>query len=265
MSELEPEPESESEVFIDGVYNYCDRWCERCSLTGRCRVFAMEAEAGHDEESRDPNNAAFWHALEGIFKQTIEMLRETARKEGIDLDAIDREEHRKRQKVRRRKTLGHPLVKVGHAYAQRVSKWFESMKGSFEEKESELNSRFRLGLEGRDPEAEVVEISDAVEVIRWYQYQIAVKLARAVSGLSENEEDPTEGLTHDANGSAKVALLALDRSLAAWSVLRRSLPDPDDTILDFLVGLDRLRRKSERTFPDARKFVRPGFDSEGPG
>ena len=26
--------------FIIGVYNYCDRWCERCSLASRCRVFA---------------------------------------------------------------------------------------------------------------------------------------------------------------------------------------------------------------------------------
>jgi hypothetical protein len=30
--------------FIPGVYNYCDRWCERCPFTGRCRVFADEAE-----------------------------------------------------------------------------------------------------------------------------------------------------------------------------------------------------------------------------
>ena len=28
--------------FIVGIYNYCDRWCERCTLAGRCRVFAEE-------------------------------------------------------------------------------------------------------------------------------------------------------------------------------------------------------------------------------
>lgn len=22
--------------FIEGIYNYCDRWCEKCSFTARC-------------------------------------------------------------------------------------------------------------------------------------------------------------------------------------------------------------------------------------
>lgn len=30
--------------FIVGIFNYCDRWCERCALTGRCRLFADQAE-----------------------------------------------------------------------------------------------------------------------------------------------------------------------------------------------------------------------------
>ena len=30
--------------FIVSIFNYCDRWCERCPLTARCRVFAMSAE-----------------------------------------------------------------------------------------------------------------------------------------------------------------------------------------------------------------------------
>jgi len=32
-SELPPEP------MIPGIYNYCDRWCERCVFSRRCRVF----------------------------------------------------------------------------------------------------------------------------------------------------------------------------------------------------------------------------------
>ena len=38
--------------FIVGVYNYCDRWCERCAFTSRCRVFADVAEM---HASLDPN------------------------------------------------------------------------------------------------------------------------------------------------------------------------------------------------------------------
>jgi hypothetical protein len=30
--------------FIPSIFNYCDRWCERCAFTGRCQSFAMEKE-----------------------------------------------------------------------------------------------------------------------------------------------------------------------------------------------------------------------------
>jgi hypothetical protein len=45
--------------------------------------------------------------------------------------------------------------------------------------------------------------------------------------------------------------------------MRNHFPEQEDTILDLLVHLDRLRRKIEKTFPDARAFVRPGFDTTG--
>ena len=28
---------------ISGVYNYCDRWCERCPLSSRCLLYAQDA------------------------------------------------------------------------------------------------------------------------------------------------------------------------------------------------------------------------------
>lgn len=29
--------------FIEGIFNYCDRWCERCKFTSHCRLFADHA------------------------------------------------------------------------------------------------------------------------------------------------------------------------------------------------------------------------------
>src|SRR5262245_29959549 len=37
--------------FIVGIFNYCDRWCEACAFTSRCRLFADIAET---EASLDP-------------------------------------------------------------------------------------------------------------------------------------------------------------------------------------------------------------------
>ena len=42
--------EREENNFIPGIFNYCDRWCERCPLTARCSVYAMvEDEQQADE------------------------------------------------------------------------------------------------------------------------------------------------------------------------------------------------------------------------
>ncbi len=41
------------ENFIPGIYNYCDRWCERCPFTDRCMNYAMEKRRWGDNPPRD--------------------------------------------------------------------------------------------------------------------------------------------------------------------------------------------------------------------
>ena len=55
----------------------------------------------------------------------------------------------------------------------------------------------------------------------------------------------------------------MDRSIEAWRRLADALPDARDEILDLIVLLDELRRRTESLFPGARAFVRPGFDTGG--
>ena len=44
--------------FISGIYNYCDRWCERCQFTSRCLLYAQERESAGDTEANDIHNEA---------------------------------------------------------------------------------------------------------------------------------------------------------------------------------------------------------------
>ena len=39
----------DEERFISGIYNYCDRWCERCRMTQRCFLYYQDSrrEAEH--------------------------------------------------------------------------------------------------------------------------------------------------------------------------------------------------------------------------
>ena len=57
-----------------------------------------------------------------------------------------------------------------------------------------------------------------------------------------------------------IALISIDRSIAAWGVMLRGFQTKEDEILEILVLLEKMRKNVEKKFPDARSFVRPGFD-----
>ncbi len=77
---------TDNPAFISGIYNYCDKWCERCPITARCSVFAMEAD-DRSPDSRDPENEKFWKHLQGNLASTIELLREMAEEAGVGVDS----------------------------------------------------------------------------------------------------------------------------------------------------------------------------------
>jgi hypothetical protein len=96
-----------------------------------------------------------------------------------------------------------------------------------------------------------------IEVIVWYHALIAVKIYRALASAAMSRQG-RPGLIDDAQGSAKVALLGIDRSRKALRQLQTRMRDAR---IERLMGrLERLGAEVERRFPDARAFVRPGLD-----
>ena len=261
--------------FIEGIYNYCDRWCERCALTARCLLYAQEQADDNDPEANDINNEAFWEKLKSIFEQTREMLTEMARERGIDLDSLDLAEASERERRLHEKTESHELSQAAEQYARMVNQWFDSesptIEQTFAAKEGDLP------LVDFDLQEKLERVDDAISIIRWYQFQIAVKIMRGLMRPDKvdkddmEDEDPedredwdSEGIRQkDSDGSVKVALIGMDRSIAAWGRLKEELPVLADTILPLLVHVEQLRRATEHEFPDARSFVRPGFDEAG--
>jgi len=127
--------------------------------------------------------------------------------------------------------------------------WLEKNKpGVLSSEETELLS----DMKEKNP-----KFFDAIEVIYFYNFFISAKIFRAL--IHDDDFDPNEIQT-DANGSAKIALIAIDRLIAAWSVAIENLKDHEDEILKFLISLAEIRKQTEITFPLARKFVRSGFD-----
>jgi hypothetical protein len=94
-------------------------------------------------------------------------------------------------------------------------------------------------------------------VISWFHFFIASKTGRAL--LVVPEADP-ESNNYDCDGSGKVALIAIERSHAAWLELVEHGELSMGDVYPFLADLVWLGEALERVRPAARAFVRPGLD-----
>ena len=248
--------------FISGIYNYCDRWCERCPQTSRCLNYAMAEEEFADPKTRDIHNEAFWKKLAETFRDTLDLVKEMAASRGIDLEAIDPEEFEEENRSVQEAAESHEISRAARAYADMAKNWFKGAEAFFGEEE-EAGSGLQP-VSGKEEEPEKGGLEEALEVVRWYQYQIYVKMMRAISGLMEDESEDFDELdqyARDSDGSAKVALIGIDRSIAAWGIIGSRFPSfRSHDLPAILTHLERLRRRIEKDFPDARGFLRPGFD-----
>jgi len=237
---------------ISGIHNYCDRWCERCSFTSRCLVYATEeADSDSDPASRDTNNAAFWQKLASVFQETQEMISEWAVENGVDLSASVLAEVKEQKDRQRGRARNYPLAKAAEEYAHAVNSWFES-----DLQQMEVFSDAGAG----SSEKSDYEVNDYVEVIRWYQFFIAAKMNRGLLSRLDEDEYAATGESHDSDGSIKAALIAIDRSLGAWKVMGELRGENSDSIGKLLLDLEKLRLRAEEEFPQARDLIRPGFD-----
>jgi len=240
--------------FISGIYNYCDRWCERCPMASRCLLYAQEQDDADDSpETRDINNEAFWKKLASIFQETRELITKWAEEAGLDLSEVDEKEITRIKKRRERASNG-PLANAGKAYASAVTEWFSDF-------DQTISSSDTQATEADSEQNELLD--DARDVIYWYQYQIAVKTIRALSSRAEEKEEAEifgDEFPKDSDGSAKVALLGIDRSISAWRIIQLCVPERAELIVPVILQLEKLRQATERKFPNARDFIRPGFD-----
>ena len=232
---------SKEENFISGIYNFCDRWCERCQFTDRCRLFSMEQERGID--ASELTGEALVRELKGIFAETKQMILQAAEKWDIDPCEMSDEEFAEIQLREKEFVEGDELSQMGDVYwrpAKEVLDDEELMKRS-ENDES---------------------LAESVAVLCHFLFFIPVNVKSSLHALLDHDgfedgEQVKDSQSY-ANGSAKSALVAIDRSIAAWSnLLATGWTDRVQPLIDLLLAI---RAGLEERFPLARDFIRPGFD-----
>jgi hypothetical protein len=219
--------------FIVGIYNYCDRWCEVCPLTSRCRLFADVAET---EASLDPMLKPVVDAPpldEDAAPPPPRWMQELLQE--LNEAAQNRISDEEWERLKPRIAPAHELIE-GRArdYFIRAHAWVRT------------HDEQALGNPG-DPRA----------IVDWFHSLIPAKVHRALIGLAEGWD--VEG-PPDYDGSAKVALIGIDRSHEACLDAIACELAPVDETRPLIENLEWLRGELERVFPRARAFVRPALD-----
>lgn len=218
--------------FILGVYNYCDRWCERCSLTSRCRVFAEEQRMSFETQASTsveltPSLRSLG-ALAAVFEEA-----------GLPEAGLpDRDV---------------PLPNPPPA------PWSDlpPMELRLHNRVRDMSRRLLAWLV---PEtcAEDSVVRDSAEILQHSGHYIGPKAYRALKGRQDDDEEDYR--ISDARGSAKAAIIAFDRLSDAWLRLAErgaiSVLEAEPVITE----LQAISAEFEALFRDPRGFVRPGFD-----
>ncbi|MCK3685969.1 hypothetical protein [Maribellus sp. YY47] len=239
---------AKNEDLVSGIYNYCDRWCERCTKTRKCLTYLHEQEMkeGADAQNSDDENQHFWEQIRLAWEVTMELIEEDADRLGIDLNnvpEIELPEH-----------IETPLEVRAKDYGFKMHDWLEKNREYIAEKAEQLVMIA--------DEALIVKYKDALEVLQWYYFFIGTKVHRAHLDLEERQNDPEDeySVYSDNLGSAKIAIIAIERSMDALSVFYDDFKEREDDILGFLAELSSLKKQLLKTFPGVMDFKRPGFD-----
>jgi hypothetical protein len=228
--------------YIEFIHAYCDSWCERCAFTERCSHYAVTvAMTMCDGDLKAAIELAIGKAREpGAEPRATSEARMADRAGDVEIDDKELEDIGRELHARGTRVHAHPLAETSQDYAVAAHRWLEGVRES------------------------AVRPQDALDVVRWDLFLIHAKICRALDG---RDAYPNGGpfarsaLQSDWNGSAKVALISIERSERAWRAMAEALMDEAAGELARLLA--RLRQQMLAEFPKAMAFRRPGFDDGG--
>lgn len=227
---------------IDFISAYCDRWCERCAFTMRCSTFACHAATAMcDGDFRQGLELAVGQPqpVDGARPEPPPWLQELL---DYEPSAVEIAKAVEDDRLRNERIAAMKLSEASHDYTMASFRWLRDRTDSI-----------RAGADAT--------LSEALEVASFDTALIGAKIHRALHGretFADGEDPDDHPVQNDWNGSAKVALISIERSEAAWRLIAQALADEGAAVLGEL--LHELADLVRQEFPDAMAFVRPGFD-----
>ena len=245
--------------YINGLFNYCDRWCERCPLASECGNYAPYFEGGQAALlNRDKENQLFWNEVDSRAGEVLAFTEKMAKAQGVDISDVEVIDTRKKFDLFQGEAKTNEVLRVGRKYEDQVDDWFDEAAEKYPLRAEDI-AVSELKLDPKAPFENTEEINNMIEVVFRYQLQIYLKLSRAFFSKGKEELGEQEG--EDSNGAARLIVEFIDRSLAGWHVFYNSFTEEQTSILPIMFTLLSIRNRILKEFPSVMAFKRVGFDA----
>lgn len=170
--------------FTSGVYNYCDRWCEKCDPDKKERCFLFYSEEKEETDCNDPN-AALNH-MGKSFSKTHDLIEKIAEAEGLNLE-ITKSDEKEFEKFER---LTNPSKELLYLSAKEIT-----------------DSAAKWLLEV--PSLDFADYRESYDKLSWHHSLVLTKVYRSLFSKKEadiEKENMKKFSLEDSKNSAWVAL-----------------------------------------------------------
>ena len=219
------------EVFYKLPFNFCDRWCERCKLSGICRVYQKEKESEKRfikrfiKQGIDPKSteAMLLHISES-FEETKKLLEKDMKRLKIKITKEDDIRFEKEEDKKDKLVENDQLTQISKKLCISLVKLVEDLRYYFLEETPR-------------------EIKEPLKILNYYMSFFSVKIHRAILSNIEEKEMKYEDTTFDSKNSAFlscVSIVKIINSLKTISNFKSLHPKISQKILNLISLFENL-------------------------
>ncbi len=250
---------------IPGIYNICDRWCERCFYQDKCLLFEREEETEKllKEKGIDDPEEKLTEQLSSTFNEVSNMLQDFLDKEGIDLNELIDEmadlvnEEPDESAFEEVKNEAENLM--GMAFKAR-----KEINDVLQKEDQDFIRNIRLKNKA-EAEKLSLDVTAAINIMNWHSTFINSKVHRMAMEMSDPEFDEVtmtfEGKEYSAKLlTAKLLYVCLVEMQEALLTIYNATTLATDYMSDMVLSVEKIIIQVKHFSPGIEDYKRPYFD-----
>lgn len=227
--------------FESGIYNFCDRWCEKCEDTKKCYLFAEDEikkarKLVLDQEAE--NESAWLEDMEQSFAITHRLLERKFKELGIDMEKVmaEAEDQKNWDDNAERRYDKVPCYKLARKYMEETREFLDK----FHEDRFKYFPAMGMAIDYSD-------VKDEMETISWYFTMLPTKIWRYLyekeSLRREKDKELKEMMAVDLGKFYALANKCIIESIEAWDNLSQKRIDWALNCQYFKQALEKIKQE----------------------